>query len=106
MGKAQTEASAFSLPRIGLHATKLSELTFLFPSSAIYIRLQGDHKTRVAPVGVLAYRDRASDKRFCAAVGVSCGFAVQVEEYLNLGYPLAYIRGPEGIIVAIAEQLG
>jgi len=43
--RVQTEASAFSLSRFGLDATKLSELTFLFPPSATYIRLQGDHKT-------------------------------------------------------------
>ena len=60
----------------------------------------------MAPVGVFACRGRDNDSRFCAAVGASCGFAAQVEEYLNPGYPLRrdFPELSDGLLIAVTER--
>ena len=67
----QTEASAFSLSRIGLDATKLSEVTFLFPSFDTCMRLQGDHQPYFVLIATLseAFQPERFANRLSAELG-------------------------------------
>lgn len=93
----QTEASASSLSRIGLDATKLSELTFLFPSFDAYMRLQGASQT---PYVVIATMSEAFEpERFVSRLAAEFGLMPGANNVLTNGNDWALVVASENTVV-------
>ena len=93
----QTEASAFSLSRFGLDATKLSELTFLFPPSATYLRLQGDHKTPFVLIATMS--EPFQPERFAHRLAAEWGLTRDTNKVLTNGDDRAFFVASDHTVV-------
>jgi hypothetical protein len=93
----QTEASAFSLSRIGLDATKLSELTFLLPSFDTYLQLQGNRQTPFVLIATMS--EAFQPERFATRLATEFGLKQGMNTVLTNGNEWAFFVASDHTVV-------
>jgi hypothetical protein len=95
--RVQTEASAFSLSRLGLDVTKLSEVTLLFPSFDICMRLQGEDQPPFVLIATLS--EAFQPERFADRLSAELELTRDKNNVLTNGDDLAFFVASDRMVV-------
>jgi hypothetical protein len=95
--RVQTEASAFSLSRLGLDLTTLSEVTFLFPSFDTCMRLQGENQPPFVLIATLS--EAFQPETFASRMSAELKLTRDADNVLTNGRDKAFFVASDQTIV-------